>query len=138
MRKHSYLAVFEPNGKGGFGVYFPDLPGCASYGDNFNQAHKMAEEGLGLHLYGMEKDNDPIPSPTEDPSTLQIEPETNEGYIISMVTVYPDIVKNQLDNRAVKTNITIPAWLKEMGEEQGVNFSQLLQASLKEHLGIAQ
>ena len=91
MRKYSYLAVFEPNGSGGFGVYFPNLPGCASYGDNFKQALKMAEEGLGLHLYGMEKDNDPIPSPTENPSELLIEPETNEGYIISMVTVYPDL-----------------------------------------------
>ena len=136
MRKYTYLAVFEPNGSGGFGVYFPDLPGCASYGDDFKQAHKMAAEGLGLHLYGMEKDNEPIPSPTEDPGKLSIEPETSEGYIISMVTVYPDIVKNQLDNRAVKTNITIPAWLKEMAEEQDVNFSQLLQASLKEHLHI--
>lgn len=136
MRKYSYLALFEPNGSGGFGVYFPDLPGCASFGNDYKHALKMAEEGLGLHLYGMEKDGDPIPSPTENPGELSIEPGTSEGYIISVVTIYPDLVKNQLDNRAVKTNITLPAWLKELAEERGVNFSQLLQTTLKEHLGV--
>ena len=138
MRKYSYLAVFEPNGSGGFGVYFPDLPGCISFGNNFNHAIKMAEESMGLHIYGMERDNDTIPHPTENPSELSIDPETNEGYIISVVTVFPDIVKNQMDNRAVKTNITLPAWLKEIAEQRGVNFSQLLQVSLKEHLGISE
>ena len=57
MRKYSYLAVFEPNGSGGFGVYFPDLSGCVSFGNDFNHALKMAEEGLGFHIYTMEKDN---------------------------------------------------------------------------------
>jgi hypothetical protein len=85
----------------------------------------------------MEKDNDVIPLPTKDPYKLEIYPETNKGYIISEITVFPDMVKNQLDNRAVKTNTTLPAWLKELAELQGVNFSQLLQTSLKEHLGIA-
>lgn len=136
MRKYSYLAVFEPNENGGFGVYFPDLPGCVSFGDNFKIALEMAKEGLGVHIYEMERDNDLIPIPTENPKKLAIEPETNEGYIISMVTVYPDIVKNQFDNKAIKTNVTIPAWLKEMAEERGVNFSQLLQTSLREYLNV--
>ncbi|MCL2215827.1 MAG: hypothetical protein FWB91_02280 [Defluviitaleaceae bacterium] len=48
------------------------------------------------------------------------------------------MVKNQMDNRAVRTNTTLPAWLKELAEERGVNFSHLLQTSIKEHLGLAQ
>ena len=138
MRRLMYLAVFEPNGNGGYGVYFPDVLGCTSYGDDFEKAQKMAAEALGLHLYEMEKDGDEMPEPTIDPCRLNIDPETNRNYIISAVTVYPDLVKDRLDNRAVKTNITLPAWLKEMAEDRGVNFSQLLQTSLKEHLDIAQ
>ena len=137
MKKLTYLAVFEPNGTGGYGVYFPDILGCTSYGEDFNSAQKMAQEALGLHLYEMEKDKDDIPPPTTNPNHLQIDAETNMNYIISAVTIYPNLVKNRLDNRAVKTNTTLPAWLKEMAEEQGVNFSQVLQTSLKEHLGIA-
>ena len=137
MRKYTYFAVYEPNGNGGYGVYYPDLPGCVSMGDNFEHAKEMAKEVLELHIYGMEKDGDDIPVPTTDPGKLDIFPETNGGYIISDVTIYPDMVKTNLDNRAVKTNTTLPAWLKEIAEDRGVNFSQLLQTSLKEHLGIA-
>jgi len=138
MRKTTYLAVFEPNGSGGYGVYFPDMPGCTSFGENYEKAQKMSEEALGLHMYEMEKDGDEIPVPTIDPAKLEIEPETNDSYIVSPVTVYPDLIKDQLDNRAVRTNTTLPAWLKEMAEDKGLNFSHLLQLSIKEHLGIAQ
>ena len=138
MRKYTYLAVFEPNGKGGYGVYFPDLLGCVSGGNDFDHAQTMAKEALGLHLYGMEKDGDDIPTPTTNPQELEIFEETNQGYLLSGVTIYPDMVKDRLDSRAVKTNTTLPAWLKELAEEQGVNFSHLLQVSLKQHLGITQ
>ena len=137
MRKFVFFAVYEPNGSGGFGVYFPDLPGCVSVGDNFEHAKEMAKEVLELHIYGMEKDGDEIPEPTTDPGKLEIYPETNAGYILSDVTIYPDMVKSQLDNRFVNTNTILPAWLKEIAEDNKVDFSQLLQASLMEYLKIA-
>jgi len=52
-RKIAYLAVFEPAGNGSFGVYFPDLPGCTSYGETLAEAQKNAQDALGLHIYGM-------------------------------------------------------------------------------------
>lgn len=134
MRKLTYLAVFEPS-KTGFSVYFPDLPGCISHGENFDDAQKHSVDSLSLHIYGMQKDGDIIPEPSKTPV---IEPETAEGYLISPVTIFPDIVKNELDNRAVRTNLTIPAWLKEMAEEQDVNYSKLLQVALMEYLGITE
>ena len=136
MRSLTYFAVFEPNGKGGYGVYFPDIAGCTSYGENFRHAQSMAKEALGFHICEMEKDGDGLPPPTLDAGLLDVEPETNVGYVISDVTVFPDMVKNQLDNRAVKTNTTLPAWLKELAERENVNFSQVLQTALKEHLGV--
>lgn len=65
MRKVIYFAVFEPSNEGTFGVYFPDLAGCISMDDNFQHAQNMAEEALGLHLWGLEKDGDKIPSPSQ-------------------------------------------------------------------------
>ena len=137
MRSITYFAVFEPNGKGGYGIYFPDLLGCTSYGQDFKHAQVMAKEALAFHIYEMEKDGDVLPAPTVDAGLLDIEPETREGYVVSDVTVFPDMVKNQLDNRAVKTNTTLPAWLKELAESQNVNFSHVLQAALKEQLGLS-
>lgn len=131
MRKASYLAVFEPCGEG-YSVYFPDLPGCISYGDSFEEAQREAEDALGLHLYGMEKDGDLIPGPSSHPV---IDPETAPGYLVVLITVYPDLVANELDNKRVKTNVTLPAWLKEAAEETGgVNYSKLLEAALVDYI----
>jgi len=132
MRKLTYFAVFEPSPEG-YGVYFPDLPGCVSLGRDFEQAQRNAAEALGLHIYGMEKDGDEIPAPSRNP---QIDADTAEGCIVAPVSVFPELVRNELDNRAVKTNLTIPAWLKELAEAQGVNFSKVLQVALMEYLGV--
>ena len=131
MKKAIYQAVFEPNGSGGYGVYFPDLPGCVSFGDSASDAQKNAADALGLHLYGMEKDGDPIPAPSP---TVEIDPDTASGFFVSPITVFPDLVRNELDTRRVKTNVTLPAWLKEEAEQQNVNFSRLLEAALADYL----
>ncbi len=132
MRKATYLAVFEPSANG-YAVYFPDFPGCVSFGTNLEEAMKEAGDALGLHLYGMEKDGDLIPPPSSAPA---IDPDTAPGFLVCPVTVYPDIVRNELDNRRVKTNITIPAWLKDAAEQRGVNYSRLLESALMDYLGI--
>ena len=133
MHKLTYLAVFEPT-ETGYSVYFPDLSGCVSCGKDFEDAQKQAAEALGLHIYGMEKDGDDIPVPSKTPKA---DTETAAGYIVSPVTVFPDLVRNELDNRAVKTNLTIPAWLKEIAEAQGVNYSKIFQTALMDYLGIS-
>ena len=107
MRKLIYYAVFEPSANGHYGVYWPDLPGCTSMGDNLPHAEHMAIEALGSHIYAMEQDGDKIPSATLPPFEGM-----PEGGIVRSITIFPDIVKNELDTRAVKTNITLPSWLK--------------------------
>lgn len=132
MRKCTYLAVFEPDGNGGYGVYFPDLPGCVSSGADFEQAQATASDALGLHIYGMEQDGDALPEPSKAPV---VDPDTAPGYLVSPITVFPDLVSDELNNRRVKTNITIPAWLKEAAEARGANFSRVLETALLDYIG---
>lgn len=61
MATHTYIALFEPAPAGGYGVSFPDLPGCTSFGDALDQAAANAAEALGLHLEGMAEDGDDFP-----------------------------------------------------------------------------
>lgn len=132
MKKVTYLAVFEPTNDG-YSVFFPDLPGCISFGSTFEQAQHEAADALGLHLYGMEKDGDEIPAPSSSPN---IDPDTAAGYLVSPVTVFPELVRNELDNKRVKTNVTLPLWLKDMAEGEHVNYSRLLESALIEYLNI--
>jgi predicted RNase H-like HicB family nuclease len=81
--KFTYLAVFEPSEKG-CRVYFTDLPGCVSYGENFEEALGKAAEALYLHISGLDKDGNDIPAPSENP---EVDPATSTGYIIVPVTI---------------------------------------------------
>jgi predicted RNase H-like HicB family nuclease len=131
MRKLTYLAVFETDEKPGISVYFPDVPGCASYGNNFDHALQTAREALSLHIYGMEKDGEPLPLRADKI------PETGSGDLVVPVSVYPDMVKDEMNNRREKATVTIPRWLKEAAEAEGINYSRLLETAIKDTLGIA-
>ena len=130
MKKVTYFAVFEKT-KTGFSVYFPDVLGCVTCGDDFDHSLIMAQEVLGLHLYGMEKDGESFPQRTDNI------PELESGDIVAAVTVFPTLVKDEMDNRREKTNVTIPHWLKVAAEAEGLNYSRLLETAIKETLGIA-
>jgi len=133
MRKLTFVGVFEPGADGGYSVYFPDLPGCVSAGDDLEDSIKNAEEAINLHIYGIEKDGETIPKPSKKP---EIDPDTEQGYFLSPVSVFPDIFKVYKDKRAVRTNTTIPSWLKDMAEARGINYSQVLETALIEVMGI--
>ena len=63
IERYIYPAIFDYD-TDGIAVEFPNLPGCLTCGDDIDETVKNAKECLGLHLYGMRKDNDPIPEST--------------------------------------------------------------------------
>lgn len=48
----------------GYGVVFPDLPGCTSSGDTVEQAYEHAFEALALHIEGMADEGIALPEPS--------------------------------------------------------------------------
>ncbi|MEG0240311.1 type II toxin-antitoxin system HicB family antitoxin [Anaerorhabdus sp.] len=127
MRKLTYLAIIE-EGESSYGAYFPDLPGCGTSGDTIEEVCANAKEALELHIYGMEKDNDKLPSPSRKLKT--------NDEMVTPITIFPDLVKHEMENRRVKTNVTIPLWLKERAEAEGINYSRILEMALLEMLSI--
>ncbi len=45
-----YIAVFQEEKAGGFSVWVPDLPGCASQGETFEDALINIKEAMQLYL----------------------------------------------------------------------------------------
>ena len=62
--KRLYVAVIEA-AEGGFGLYFPDLPGCVTGADTLTELLANAHEVLQMHVDAMVEDGETIPSPTE-------------------------------------------------------------------------
>jgi predicted RNase H-like HicB family nuclease len=134
MKKVTYFAVIEPY-DGGYSVYFPDFLGCASEGDDFDGAVKNAADVLNLHIYGMNEDGEKLPSVTM-PEKIKIEGNTQKGYVVVPITIYPEIYKEKLKNKSVKINVTVPYWLKEVADVNHLSYSQILQNGLKEILRV--
>ena len=52
------------------------------------------------------------------------------------ITAWMTPFRDEMENRAVKKTLTIPAWLNDAAERQGVNYSRILQSALKDYLGV--
>ena len=59
-----YVAIIEDAGPDhAVGVWFPDLPGCTSAGDDIDEALRKAPEALELYADGLREDGKPLPPP---------------------------------------------------------------------------
>lgn len=132
---YRYIAVFS-YGKDGISITFPDLPGCISFGDDEDEAVKMAQEALTLHMWGMEEDGDEIPQPSSMKALRQAgELEDDETFFL--VEAFMPAMRERMAKRFVKKTLSIPAWLNSEAERYKINFSQLLQRAIKQELNIA-
>jgi len=131
MDKYIFPAIFEPGDKHGFCITFPDLHGIITSGETIEEALYMTKDALELHLYGMETDGDAIPEPT-----LSSKIPAPEGGFVNLIEVWMPVIRDEMANKAVKKTLTIPQWLNDIAEQKNVNYSRLLQESLKEHLGV--
>jgi len=130
--KYVYPAIFTPlEDESGYDVYVPDLPYVRTCGNNLAEAIEMAEDAIAMWLADSEDKGHFIPLPSKSLSC-----ETPQ--FVNLVKADTDIWRRVNDNRTVRKNLTIPAWLNHQAEAAHINFSSVLQDALKSHLKIAQ
>jgi len=61
--ERKYTVVVEPEAEGGFSVVVPDLPGCASQGETFEEAIDNVRDAIACHVQGLILDGLPVPEP---------------------------------------------------------------------------
>lgn len=99
MTVRYYPAVIAAAGNG-FGVVFPDFPGCVTLGATVAQAAREATEALALHVEGMAEDKEPLPSPTSIDAPLPDWASESVGGTRVLVPV-------EVSARAARVNITL-------------------------------
>lgn len=67
-----YYAVFDKAGDGGYNVFFPDFPGCVTFGETLQEAKKMAQEVLSLWIEELVDQRQQIPHSEERPIVEKI------------------------------------------------------------------
>jgi len=123
--KIMYPAIFYSE-DGTYWVEFPDLVGCQSFGDTLDEVHENAKEALAAYLVTL-LEQGRKPNPPSDIRSLQVES-----------TAFTSLVETDLikKSKSVKKTLTIPSWLNDIAENANVNFSQILQDGLKQHLDV--
>lgn len=120
-----YPAVFQAEEEGGFSIFFPDVDGCITQGEDMNDGYEMAFDALGNMLSYLDEQGKAIPRPSS-PQEIRLE----DGQFMAVVEFDMLEYKKRNDSRAVKKTLTIPSWLNELAVRQNINFSQVLQEAL--------
>jgi predicted RNase H-like HicB family nuclease len=116
-----YAAIIERS-EDGYGVFFPDLPGCTSGGDNLETAISNAGEALALHLGGMVEDGDVLPAPTPF-DKIVVDPD------IAMQAIV--LIEARQPSRKVRINVMMDAKLLEEIDRVASNRSAFLSKAAR-------
>lgn len=137
MAKVFYLGVVERDPNGGFGVSFPDLPGCVSAGDDLAEAVAGGQEALELHLEGMREEGLDIPDASPVTAFDADEWPDDQVYKLMMFPVDRETAPRE---RSVKANITINEGLLNridaVAHADGLSRSALLALAARQWLRV--
>jgi len=129
--KLAYPAEFYPCEEGGYTVVVPDLPGCVSEGDTLEEAVEMGADAASGWILGELEAGRPVP-----PASSPLDVRPRDGGFVGTLLLDIDAYAERWGQKAVRKNLTIPAWLNAAAEARGVNFSSVLQDALRAQIGV--
>ena len=129
-----YFAFIHTDDTPGFGVSFPDFPGCVTQGDTIDEALRLAREALAFHVEGMSEDGEAIPEP-RDAHQIEVDPdiaEWREGATWAYVPLISDMGSSK------RVNISIDPGLLEAiddaAKSRGMNRSAFLASAARKEI----
>lgn len=130
MRK-VYPALLSAAESGGFFIRVPDVSGCITTGRTLEEALDNVRDALAGCLCVLEDVGQPLPEPSAPAAVADGES--------TVVLVDIDLLeyRKETDTKAVRKNVSMPAWLSYMADKRGVNCSQVLQDALIKELKLA-
>ena len=108
----------------------PDLPGCITTGSSLEDAIEQIKDAASIWLVAAEDHGDDIPAPTPQPELAH-----EDGTVFSFIQIDTLAYRAKIDSRAVRKNVSLPAWMATMADKKGINCSQVLQEGLMAKLG---
>jgi len=66
-----YVVIVE-QGESGFGAYVPDLPGCVAVGETKDEALRLIQEAIELHLESVREEGLPLPEPSSSSEYVEV------------------------------------------------------------------
>ena len=112
-------------------VYISDFK-INTEGTDTADAMEMAREAIGIVGIDMEDNNEQLPAPSALADVAAAHPDGT----VTLVDVDFTEYRRRNDMRTVRRNVSLPSWLNAAAEKANLNVSAVLQAALKDALGI--
>ena len=122
--RYAYTAIITEDA-GTFYVRFPDLNGCVTTGHDLPDAIVQATDALSGWLCVAEDERLPVPAPSRQDTITK-----KEGDILTIISADTLKYRAATDSRAVRKNVSLPAWLAKAADKKRLNCSQILQQAL--------
>ena len=129
--KYIYTATFKTDSNKVY-ARVPDLPGCVTTGKDLSEAIEMIADAAALWLITAEDNGDTIPQPS-----TQGELRTDDDLEYSIICIDTIQYRAETDTRAVRKNVSLPAWMVSLADKHNINCSQLLQDAILKKLDVA-
>lgn len=128
-----YPAIFEEVNNEEFSVFFPDVLGCISGGETFEEAYENATEALTLHLSSMVEDKEEVPIVNINNAQKEA-----EGDILVMIEPNRLLLSKLVKGKSKRISATIDEYVLSLSDEKlknhNLNRSNVIEKIL---LGIA-
>lgn len=122
--KYAYTALIKEKA-GTYYVSFPDLNGCITTGRDLSDAIEQATDALSAWLCVAEDEKFEIPAPTKQDAIRR-----EKGDYLAVISADTLKYRAATDTRAVRKNVSLPAWLARLADQRRLNCSQILQEAL--------
>lgn len=130
--KYLYTAVFSPKESGNsYYASVPDLPGCISTGRDLSDAIDQITDAASCWLVVAEDEGLPIAA-----ASAQRDIDIPADAVCSLIRIDSVAYRAQTNTKAVRKNVSLPAWMAAMADKRGINCSQVLQEGLMQRFAL--
>ena len=111
--KYLYSAIFTPIEDGsGYYARVPDLPGCITTGSSLEDAIEQITDAMNVWLVTAEED------PCQSRRLLLRILDRELGAVYSLVQADTIAYRARTDTRAVRKNVSLPAWMANLADQR--------------------
>jgi predicted RNase H-like HicB family nuclease len=98
----NFPVIIHKDNDSDYGVSIPDLPGCFSAGDSYEDALSNAREAIECHIEGLFEDGEPLPQ------AMSIEHHKSNEFAQDAVFALVPVDLSKLSGKVKRINITFP------------------------------
>lgn len=121
---YAYTAVISES-DGTFYAKVPDIDGCITTAKSLPEAITLITDALNLCLVVLEDENLQPAAPTS-----QADIPHDPSDILTIIQADTIKYRSLTDTKAVRKNVSLPAWMATLADKRGINCSKVLQDAL--------